>query len=255
MAIKIETPPTFNGEPENRLKQVIAYLFRLSENLNVALNNLTYADIGGAATDANATGGSSSGGAGRGDAYEELRELIINTAGLVRAEEQRLEQEFTSRYEAISTDWGTFQENISNSIETTARGVVNSYGYDSLIATLQEEAAGFSEYQIHTEGFIRQGFIDTDSEGVPILGIAIGQNLTSTEVTIGGEKYQQFDDAQSCAFYTADRVSFRINGQEVAYISNRKLYIGDAEINNSMTFGGKWLVTHGTGFTIRWIGG
>lgn len=257
MPIKIEIPPTFNGQPEQRLQQVINYLFRLSENLNVALNNISYSDISSAPqnVETSSGGGSSQSGGSIGEAYNELRALIVNTANYVAAEEDRLEQEFNSKYTAISDEWGTFQESIGSTIETTARETVQSYGYDAQISTLQEEAATFSEYKIHTEGFIRSGFIDYDSEGVPIIGIAIGQNLTSTEVTIDGEKYQRFDEDQSCAFYTADRVSFRINGQEVAYISNRMLYIGDVSITNSATIGNKWRITHNNGLTIKWIGG
>ena len=99
-------------------------------------------------------------------------------------------------------------------------------------------------------GFIRQGFIDYDEHGVPIIGVAIGQNLKSTTVTVDGQTVEQFDSAQSCAFYTSEKVSFRIGGNEVAYISNRKLYILDAEVT------GSWLMSHGSaGLTLRYIGG
>ena len=37
---KIETPPALTGEVEQQLKQIYSYLFRLSEALNVALDNL-----------------------------------------------------------------------------------------------------------------------------------------------------------------------------------------------------------------------
>lgn len=257
MGIKVETPPKLSGQAEQQVRQLYGYLFRLSENLNVALNNLNSDNFSAAVTLNNtAAGGQGSGKTeGAAEAYNELRALIVNTADSVNAEMDRLEQSLHSEYEAISNEWGTYQENIDATIETTAREVVQSYNYDSQIETLQEEAAGFSAYQIETEGYIRQGFIDYDENNVPILGIAIGQGLTCTTVTIDGEEYEQIDNSQSCAFYTADKVSFRINGQEVAYISNRKLYIGDVEITGQAVLNGKWLIDSASGFSVKWIGG
>lgn len=259
MAVKVETPPALIGAAEQQLKQVYAYLFRLSENLNVALNNLNeenfssaYLMKAGATNDGSDSG---NGDKGLGEAYSELRSLIINTAEIVRSEMDMIQTELNSEYTALSNEWGTYQENVQSTITATANAVVQEYGYDAAIETLQEQAAGFSEYKIHTEGYIKSGFVDYDENQVPILGIAIGQGLSSTKVTIDGEEYEQIDNSQSCAFYTAEKVSFRINGQEVAYISNQKLYIRNVEITGSISLAGKWLITTTEGFKIQWIGG
>lgn len=261
MAIKIETPKKFSGTEKEQILQVYAYLFRLSENLNIALNNLTADSFAEAEKKnlLNIGGGTSDGDndeqASLANSYRELRSLIINTAEIVRGEMDKLSTQLNSRYEAISSEWGTYQENMSSSIEATAEGILQSYGYDAKIETLQEAAVGFSQYIITTEGFIKQGFIDYDANNIPIIGIAIGQGLTTTKVTINGEEYEQIDDTQSCAFYTADRVSFRINGQEVAYISNRKLYIHDVEITGTVVLKGEWSIDPTVGLLIQWIGG
>ena len=52
----------------------------------------------------------------------------------------------------------------------------------------------------------------------------------------------------------ADRVSFRVNGTEVAYVSNRKLYIHDVEITGDVILG-SWHLSTGSGFALKWIGG
>lgn len=259
MGIRIETPPGLKGTPEQQLSQMYAFLFRLSENLNVALNTLTPENYASASHLA-ASGVTSSGQGSTIDpqlatSYNELRALINNTATIVRSEMDVMKQELSSQYKAISDDWGSFEENITNTIETTASGVVENYGYDAKLTALEEEAAGFSEYRISTEGYIRRGFIDYDENNVPIIGIAIGQGLTSTTVTIDGEVYEKIDSAQNCAFYTAEKVSFRVNGVEVAYVSNKKLYIGDVEITGAVVFNGKWMLTTNGPFKIRWIGG
>ena len=254
MAIKVETPPALRGQPENQIREISSYLYRLSEMLNIALNNLNQNNFSSAVE----ISGSKSTQAQGGEtvaSYNELRSLISNTAQIVNVEIEKLRTELEQQHVAISDDWGTFQENISSTIEATAASIVESYNYDSEIQTLQEEAAGFSAYKISTEGYIRRGFIDYDEEGIPILGIAIGQGLTSTTVTVDGAEYQQIDSTASCAFYTATKVSFRINGQEVAYVSNRKLHIGDVEITGSVVLGSKWMISTTNGLTIKWIGG
>lgn len=260
MAIKIETPPALKGLPEQQIAQMYSFLFRLSENLNIALNSLNEDNYKSAINlqenNVISNSGSSEGISERlSNSYNELRALITNTANIVNSKIDVVRQNFESNYTAMSETWGTFQENISSTIEATAQSVIQSYNYDAQIQALNEAAAGFSEYQINTEGYIRQGFIDYDESGVPILGIAIGQGLKSTTVTVSGEEYEQIDSTQSCAFYTASKVSFRINGQEVAYISNRKLYIGDVEINGDIILREDWLIGTSNGIAIKWIGG
>lgn len=256
MGIKVETPPALRGQPESQIKEISSYLFRLAEMLNVALNNLNENNFSSAAEiSSKKTSTANAPSIDTVASYNELRGLISNSAQIVSVEMQKLRAELEKQYVAVSDDWGTFQENISTTIEATAESVVQSYNYDSELQTLQEKAAGFSAYKISTEGYIRQGFIDYDENNVPIVGIAIGQGLTSTAVTVNGTEYQKIDDTVSCAFYTATKVSFRINGQEVAYVSNRKLYIGDVEITGSVVLGSKWMISTGSGLTIKWIGG
>lgn len=258
MSFRVETPPALRGEPEQQVAIMNSYLFRLAEMLNVALNSLSENSYS-SASEVQGARASSKTKVQDPDAvvasYNELRGLINNTSIYVHSEIERISTELERQYVAISNDWGTFQENISSSIEATAEGIVQSYGYDAEIQTLHEEAAGFSAYKISTEGYIRQGFIDYDENNIPIVGIAIGQGLTSTKVTVNGVEYQKIDSTASCAFYTASKVSFRINGQEVAYVSNRKLYIGDVEITGSVVLGGKWMIGTTNGLSIKWIGG
>ena len=255
MAVKVETPPALTGEAEQQLRQVYSYLFRLSENLNVALNNLSgegYASAVGIAGGAVNDGSGSNSDNGYSSEYAELRSLIINTAQIVRNEMDILETELESNYEAISAEWGAYQENVKSTITATANEVIQELEYDSRIESLE---ASFSEYKIHAEGYIKSGFVEYDENNVPIIGIAIGQGLTTTTVTVDGVEYEEIDPSQSCAFYTAEKVSFRVNGQEVAYVSNSKLYIRDVEIAGSIVLSSKWMITTTSGFKIKWIGG
>lgn len=258
MSISVEMPPAPIGTAEQQLRQLYGYLFRMAEQLNVAA-----VSVGSGGSFVKTAGSSVKAGAGTpngtaapdGALYEELRALIINTAELLRKEMDTLELTLQGSFEAISSQWGVYREQMQANIVATAEGVLQSYGYDAAIEALQSQAAGFEAYRLHTEGFIRQGFIDRDANGVPIIGIAIGQGLTGTEVEVDGQTVTQLDPTVSCAFYTADRVSFRINGQEAAYLSNRRLYVGDVEITGRMTLG-SWIVEDGAkGLSVKWIGG
>lgn len=248
--MKIETPPILSGGTEAQLRQVYSYLFRLSEHLNLALAQM---DSGGKKAEIQRrTVGD--GAADAAKSYNELRGLIVNTAEIVRREMDTVEAELHGEYEAVSSQWGSFRETVDTIMTETAHSVVREYDYDAAIETLQGQAAGFERYQLQTEGFIRQGFVEYNEQGLPVLGIAIGQNLTGSTVLIDGQPYEQFDSGQSCAFYTAEKVSFRINGQEVAYVSNRKLYIGDMEVTGDVVLR-DWMLTTYNGFAIKWVGG
>lgn len=250
MGMKIETPPVFTGADAG-LQQVYAYLYRLSEHLNLALSALS--EERGAETALSVPTAPQE---AQVQSANALRGLVVNTAAIIRKEMDALETALHGEYEAISEEWGSFAESIDTKITETAREVVREYDYDSRLDALQAQATGFGAYQVRTEGFIRQGFVEYDDRGVPILGVAIGQNLSGNVVTVDGVDYEQFDKGQSCAFYTAEKVSFRINGQEVAYVSNRKLYIREAEITTgTVTLGGQWQLTTGKGFAVKWVGG
>ena len=84
---------------------------------------------------------------------------------------------------------------------------------------------------------------------MPRYGVAVGEKLTTVEVD--GETLLARTDL--CATFTADKLSFWQHGQEVAYVSNSKLYITALEILGSITLG-NWRITHTDGFTVEWIG-
>ena len=243
----IETPPLLTGSTPDQLQSLYAYLFRLSQSLNIALEAAPQPVTG------RALPGSVPGTPGSGD-YSGLHSLILTTAQTVRREMDRLETVLRGQTEAVSDQFGSFKETLTSTITATAREVVQSYGYDAAIQALDRENNRLDVQQRKTEGFIRSGFIDYAPDGTPLVGIAIGQNLSSQTVETQGQTLEQFDPAQSCTFYTAEKVSFRMQGREIAYVSNRKLYIGDVQITGSAQLG-PWRMGAEKGLTVQWIGG
>ena len=56
------------------------------------------------------------------------------------------------------------------------------------------------------------------------------------------------------ATFTAQRLSFWQDANEVAYVSNNRLYITNITVLEGVTLG-KWQITTASGLAFRWIGG
>lgn len=158
--------------------------------------------------------------------------------------------------EYMSSQFGYYGEQWTNLKGRTESLEEQQLTYDSLLVAQQAEMAGFNTYRMTTEGFIRQGFVYQEDGETPVIGIAIGQNATtSVTKTIDGVTYYQANTEEALAFYTAQKVSFYLHGREVAYISNDNLYINSANIINDVTVGSfKFISSATTGLSIKWVG-
>ena len=246
MRTVIEMPPLLSGQEGQTLYR---YLYRMAEQLNVALEAVQMGD--GVSVVRNS--GSEAPHSMAQSTQDELKALIVNTAQTLRSEMDRLETVLRGEYAAVSSQWGLYEERMHNAITATAEGIVQQYGFAADIESLDARASGFEQYRISTEGFIRQGFVERDAAGIPVIGIAIGQGLTGVETTVDGQTVLELDASQSCAFYTAERVSFRIGGREVAYLSNRRLYVADVEVTGGLRLG-QWLLDGRDGLMVKFIG-
>jgi len=243
----IEQPPTMKTATEENIRQIYSYLYRMNTNLQVALSSLNADNFteqgltevrGGASTNAEK--------ADRQQEAMNLRSLIIKTADTVQAEMDQLEATLRGEYLAIS-DFGTYQETVSNEIVATANEIVQSYNYDAQIQALADAGASFQDYQVTTEQYVKTGLLYYEG-AVPRYGVAVGENLTT--VIEDGEVV--LERSGLCATFTSDRLSFWQGGVELAYVSNNQLHIANADLGQ-MTMG-SWRVSHTDGFTIEWAG-
>lgn len=255
MMQNILPPPALQGDERAQLTQVYRYLFRLSEQLNVGLSALEQRT----AAVARPSGGALSPEGTDGEQfwteadaqYSSLKSLIIKTANLVRAEMDQIVTNLGSEYVAVS-EWGTYKEEVSREIVDTAKYTMENFEYNEEILNIPEMAAIFDSYRIEATGYIKRGIIGFDDENYPILGIAIGQELRHKEVTVGGEVYEVFDESQNMATYAADKLSFWVNGVEVAYLSNSELVVTRIIVSDSIQLG-SWdiAVNAADGMTIQ----
>lgn len=239
MAIINLTPPSATGGQAEQVRNLYSYLYQLTDHLNAAFVALDAggSDASGASVSAaGATGGMS---ADQARQYNELKALIIKTGTVTKEYADKLVASLDSVYIAQS-EWGTYEEQIHQDIEATASGIVESYNFQSQIDALDD-------YRIEASGYILRGIIGYDEDNVPIFGIAIGQDLKTTEVTIDGVTYKQVDMTKNLATYTADGITFWLNGVAVARLNQQELSITRAVITEKITLGDWEIATNGTG--------
>lgn len=281
-------PPRYGGDNEAYTRELQSFLWQMCERLNVAMNALdsgTFSDTSSARKGAPVkTGGGGQGGIITPEtkqAYEELKALIANTAEYSKREinaanetatehwnsfqayGQRTDRNYeqlvsgiAEREEYVEKQFGSYDQQFGNLNTVTAQLNNQQLFFDSLLTAQDARMAGFDTYRMITEGFIRQGFISQGAGEPPIIGIAIGQNATTSVTrTIDGVTYYEANTEEAIAFYTAQKVSFYLHGIEVAYISNENLYINSASIINDVTVGDfKFASSPTTGLSIKWTG-
>lgn len=266
MSINLTPPPALRGDDRNGLVQMHSFLFRLTEQLNAALQEtdrriLETEKVTGITKAQNAPGEAApdSGNPPLTEQYESLMSLIIKTAHTVQSEMDVIESTLKSDYMAWS-DWGSYDERVESVITQTASGVVENYTFESSTKPLKEQVADFDNYMVEASGYIQKGIIKFDESGAPVIGIAIGQDLKKVTVTQDGVEYEKFDTQRSLATYTADRVTFWQNGVEVAWFSSSELVCVNIRAEDRITLGSEsdsdqWEISRNNGFTIKWIGG
>lgn len=138
------------------------------------------------------------------------------------------------------------EQDVSN-VRDSVSGVQNGLSkVEGEVDGLQQNLGNIQTIIVETNAYIRTGQIDTDEYGIPIYGLEIGQ----TNSVNGQTAFDKF------ARFAADRLSFYDrNDVEVAYISDYKLYITNAEITGSLQLAGKFKIYYNGGLAFQWIGG
>ena len=252
--INISSPPRFTGEPEAQLGQMHTWLYQMVEQLNVAMSVVqaqesaaVQLEQGGGGEDSNVLTTED-----LNQQRDQLKSLIIKTASVVRVEMQREIKRLESSYLALS-DFGEYREEISREIEETASGTVENYAASIGLESYIKDSADLKEWQAETNGYIRKGFIYRNEADVPVLGIAIGQNITTKAVTEDGMEQLEVSN-QNMGFFTSEGLEFYVNGERVAFFRNDGLEINNATITGRLRIG-NWEISHTNGLEIKWIGG
>jgi len=258
-AINFSMPPELRGDPAAQLGQMNKWLFQLTEQLNVALA-MVNSGMGDGRYIAVPGGGSDDGTA---DVSEDLKAqinvqrdrlkaLIISTADIVRFEFDEEIKRMESNYLAVS-EFGEYKEQVSREISDTAQGTVEAYAAEIGLESYIEDSSILKEWQAETSGYIKRGFIYRNEEDVPILGIAIGQDIKTSAELVDGQQVIEVSN-QNMGFFTSEGLEFYVNGQRVAFFRNDAAEMKNASISGRLRIG-NWEFNPVGGLEISWIGG
>ena len=217
--------PKIDGKTtEQQLVQTKAYLHTLVDQLNFALQNVG----GGSAVIVPAPKSTSLSNADKEKqallAFNDIKALIIKSADIVNAYYDQINARLEGVYVAESV-FGSYAEHTTQDILANSNSIQQLFTNVQAIVT---DIGDLEHYMIEANAYINSGLLYTDTSGVPVYGLEIGQKNTIDGVEVFN-KYAQF---------TADRLAFfDSNGIEVAYVSDRKLYITVVEVTGDLIRG------------------
>lgn len=239
MSVNIRLPNITATTAEGKLLQVQSYMYQLVEQLNWALKTIETGDQTvvlqkGKRTSADDKNSSIA-------TFNDIKGLIIKSADIVNAYYEEINRKLSGLYVAQS-DFGTFKQETEKTTKETSESIEDLY--KNIQEITSETIPGFEQRIIDVTANIKSGLLYYNDEGIPVYGLEIGQN----NVVDGVETFDKF------ARFTSDRLSFYdANDTEVAYISDFKLVITDAEILGNLKLGGYVLDTS-DGLALRWEG-
>lgn len=242
MGVQIKTPNITAGNDRERLMQIQSYLYQMAQQLQWAFDTIQVSG-GGSGTAAPASQQVKQAvQADPASTFAGLKNLIIKSADIVNAYYQQINQRLEGIYVAQS-DFGTYTEETAQEIQKNNTNINQLY---TNIRTLSDTVDELYNSTIGSNAYLKSGLLYETESGVPVYGLEIGQ----TNSVGGATVFDKF------ARFTADRLSFYDAGDaEVAYISDYKLYITNAEISGSLWLSGKFKIYYNGGLAFQWIGG
>ena len=222
------TAPTADGQ----MAQMQSYMHQLVQQLNWALNTVNDAVAGNTSSVVASKEIESLSPEEAANTFNSIKSLIIKSADIVEAYEETMRQDFNGEYVAIS-DFGTYTENTNASIEENSKGLTALY---TNVQTIDDDVRV-------TNAYIKRGLLGYDENDNAVYGVAVGE--TNEE----NGAYKNY------AWFTSKKLSFfDENGNEVAYISQNRLYITDAYFLGNVFFG-SYKADTSDGLAFTWIGG
>ena len=243
MGIEIRYPNITALTEREQLLQMKSYLYQLVGELQYALNNVdttsgysmqeslkNTAQVPTTNVDAAAT-------------FSSIKSLIIKSADIVQAYYDVISSKLKGEYAAQSA-FGTFVEQTERTLTQSSKDIEQTFT-DIQKITQSLNSISFTLAEVNAR--IKSGLLYYDDNDLPVYGVEVGQ-----ENTVNGVK-----TFRKYARFTSDRLSFYDQyDKEVAYISDRMLYISDVEVLESIKIGGFKQFVLGNGDVVeKWVKG
>lgn len=270
MSVQFKTPNITGSTDREKLVQIQSYLYQMAKQLQWAFDTI------GTGTQSTGTSLSNTGGKGKAAAadplstFAGLKNLIIKSADIVNAYYDEINSRLEGVYVAQS-DFGTYAQETALDIKGNSESIDQLYSNNQTIVTrvddltsnadsltdrvdgLEDETKEIADsvdelyvQSLLTNAYIKTGLLYYADDGTPVYGLEIGQ----TNSVDGESIFDKF------ARFSADRLSFfDRNDVEVAYISDYKLYITNAEITGTLYLSGRFKIYYNNGLAFQWTGG
>ena len=227
MSFNIRIPNITATTTTAQIRQVHSYLYQVVEQLNWALNNIESTNNADTKVSTNETATQENTPL---DTFNGIKGLIIKSADIVNAYYEEIDNllKLSGEYVAEASfpeGSATFVQNTNNTLKANSESI--SQFYTNMQEVISDVDA-LGKQLIDVNAYIRSGLLYYEGD-TPIYGVEVGQ-----ETVKNGEKvFNQY------ARFVANKLSFYdSNGYEAAYISDKKLFIDNVEINISFTMGG-----------------
>ena len=242
MSVQIKTPNITAATDQERLRQIQSYLYQMAQQLQWAFDTIDTGGSTGTAAAINTHARQEVVQADPATTFAGVKNLIIKSADIVNAYYAEISQRLEGVYVAQS-DFGTYSQETALEIKANSQSIQQLFTNNQ---ELSDTVDGLYNSTIGTNAYLKTGLLDEKADGTPIYGLEIGQSNT-----VGGQAV--FD---KFARFTSDRLSFYDSSDvEVAYISDYKLYITNAEITGSLWLSGRFKIYYKGGLAFQWIGG
>lgn len=241
MSIDIRLPNINSATEQGQLTQMRSYLYQLVEQLNWALNTVQDGAVQTVVQPMTAPTASGTAAAEQEaqDTFNSIKSLIIKSADIVNAYYETMRLRMDGEYVAES-DFGVYRRTTAAELSATIDSVNQLY---TDLQSVEETANGAYDSVRAVTANIKTGLLYTNESGVPVYGLEVGQR----NVENGVESFRKY------ARFTANRLSFYDqNDTEVAYISDYKLFITQAQINGSITLG-RYVADMSDGLAFKWV--
>ena len=236
MSIDIRLPNINAQTTEGQMAQMQSYMHQLVQQLNWAFSTVTDAQNGNTSNIVTEKPIEEISPEEAENTFNSIKALIIKSADIVRAYEQTMKTTYNGEYIAVS-DFGTYMEETERVIEE------NSKYTDERFGRVETITDGIETDIKETETYIKRGLLGYHERlKKDVYGIAVGETDDNNEYN----KYAWFISQGLCLFDE--------NGNEVAYISQNKLYIRDAVFFGTVQFGG-YIADTTDGLAFTWVGG
>lgn len=243
MICEFRFPNITGSTTQEQMAQFRSYMHQLVEQLNWAMNSIDQVQTQ-VVTNINKTIEKS---ANKEDpdievTFDALKPLIIKSAEIVSAYYEEMNTRFVGEYVAQS-DFGTFTEVTEQKISQNSTGIEQTF---TNIQSIETDIENLNFNLAEAIAHIRSGLLYYDENEVPVYGLEIGQKNTVDGVEVFN-KYARF---------TSDRLSFYDkNDNEVAYVSDYKLFIRNVEITSTYKIGGYKDEVMASGDVVtKWVG-